>query len=1086
MRRSCVLSICFLLSGVTASADTVIPGGSVSGVWTHAGSPYRITGEIVIPAGEILTIEPGVDVVFDDHYKFLVDGQLLAVGMASDSIRFSAGQPSVGWHGIRFENTPCESDSSLLVYCRLEHGLAEGDYPDYYGGALYGGDFEKIRIAHCTFRDNTAAKGGGVYCFAGGVVADCCFLANAATGSHGNPGHGSALVAGGNAAVLRNTIRENSSWDAGSTVALGGDALLQQNAICDNDGQGVALYSICTSRIVNNTISGNSSHGIGCQYGAAPQIAGCAICDNADSGLYFSLSYPTIINCTISGNTADHGGALFCSECDPIFINCILWGNSAVVGDQVYLHSYFQPSVNPDFHHCDIEGGVAAFEMYPGVSYEGRYEENIDCDPYFAGGAPHPYGLTPISYCVNAGRLDVDALGLPPTDLAGAPRIYEGFRVDLGAYEYQGTPAFADMPLYTPPAGWYPEEQVVVLSSPTPDVMIHYTLDGSEPSPGSPPYVDPLLIAAHKTIRAVAFHATLPPSLISSAAYRIGSDLAGPITGTLPAAYSPYYVIGDLEVPLGQSLTLEPGVEMRFLDHYRLDVQGQLLAVGTEAAGILFRADDPEVHWAGIRFHETAALNDSSRLEHCTILHGEATGSDPDDTGGGLYVRSFSKLAVLRCRFRSCSAVNGGGMACDRGASPSIVECIFEENSATRRGGGLYTGSECGPEVLGNLFYSNRANQGGGMCAWCSASADGPVRITGNEFFDNQATHGGSLIPAGGALYVYNGAAVIRGNLVSGNSSDQYGGGMHVERLEVEISDNIVTGNVCGGAGGGVACYVYSRGRMVNNLVFGNQAEGGGGVYLGHGDDWLLLNNTICDNSAPAGGGLLVNRGMARLIDCVLWGSTAPDGPQIAIFGGPSLEITFCDVQGGRPEIGGDPFQPYFTYENNIDDDPQFVTAGEWPYGLGEASPCIDAGIPDTTGLALPPSDLAGNPRIVAGRVDMGAYEYQGASAVAEGDGGPELPSDIAFALGSPCPNPLRSETQIAFAIPTRARVNLCVYDLTGRRVRTLINDVLPPGRARAVWNGRDERGHACAAGMYFARLSAGGRSASREVILLR
>ncbi len=73
--------------------------------------------------------------------------------------------------------------------------------------------------------------------------------------------------------------------------------------------------------------------------------------------------------------------------------------------------------------------------------------------------------------------------------------------------------------------------------------------------------------------------------------------------------------------------------------------------------------------------------------------------------------------------------------------------------------------------------------------------------------------------------------------------------------------------------------------------------------------------------------------------------------------------------------------------EGNISSDPQFTSptegagidfdglAADWT--LLEASPCINTGTPDTSGLNLPEFDLAGNPRIFGGRIDIGAYENQ-------------------------------------------------------------------------------------------------------------
>ena len=66
----------------------------------------------------------------------------------------------------------------------------------------------------------------------------------------------------------------------------------------------------------------------------------------------------------------------------------------------------------------------------------------------------------------------------------------------------------------------------------------------------------------------------------------------------------------------------------------------------------------------------------------------------------------------------------------------------------------------------------------------------------------------------------------------------------------------------------------------------------------------------------------------------------------------------------------------------NIGDNPLFVDAGNGDYHLQEGSPCIDVG---TNELATAETDFDGNPRIVGGRVDMGAYEYQSAEPPASG-----------------------------------------------------------------------------------------------------
>jgi flagellar hook assembly protein FlgD len=63
--------------------------------------------------------------------------------------------------------------------------------------------------------------------------------------------------------------------------------------------------------------------------------------------------------------------------------------------------------------------------------------------------------------------------------------------------------------------------------------------------------------------------------------------------------------------------------------------------------------------------------------------------------------------------------------------------------------------------------------------------------------------------------------------------------------------------------------------------------------------------------------------------------------------------------------------------------------------------------------------------------------------------------------------------------------VTLEVFDVGGRRVRTLLSGWLSAGRHRATWDGKDERGSRRTAGLYFYRASAWNRSAPRRMILV-
>ncbi len=103
------------------------------------------------------------------------------------------------------------------------------------------------------------------------------------------------------------------------------------------------------------------------------------------------------------------------------------------------------------------------------------------------------------------------------------------------------------------------------------------------------------------------------------------------------------------------------------------------------------------------------------------------------------------------------------------------------------------------------------------------------------------------------------------------------------------------------------------------------------------------------------------------------------------------------------------------------------------------------------------------------------------------GDGtAADLPPTIRLTLNAE-PNPFSGRSRLSFNLPVQDRVWLEIFDVRGRRVRTLAQaEGLAAGLHARSWNGRDEQGQALAAGVYFARLRGSGRSISRKLALLR
>ena len=98
--------------------------------------------------------------------------------------------------------------------------------------------------------------------------------------------------------------------------------------------------------------------------------------------------------------------------------------------------------------------------------------------------------------------------------------------------------------------------------------------------------------------------------------------------------------------------------------------------------------------------------------------------------------------------------------------------------------------------------------------------------------------------------------------------------------------------------------------------------------------------------------------------------------------------------------------------------------------------------------------------------------------------GRPEAPAK--FALGQNHPNPFNPATTIGFELPEKAFATLHVYDVAGRRVATVLSKELPAGPQRVIWDGKTAGGKPVASGVYFYSLTAGGRTATKKMVLLR
>jgi hypothetical protein len=292
------------------------------------------------------------------------------------------------------------------------------------------------------------------------------------------------------------------------------------------------------------------------------------------------------------------------------------------------------------------------------------------------------------------------------------------------------------------------------------------------------------------------------------------------------------------------------------------------------------------------------------------------------------------------------------------------------------------------PEVVANTIV----NGDGALHVVVCNTDEGPDTIINGFTVTGGEARGAGIAPYGGGMLINTSNPTVMNCVFTGNTATRDGGGMYAVESDGPTVTTCVFRENTADQGGGMRSY-QSHPTLIGCTFLENVADEGRGGYS-YSSDTMYVLCTFSGNKALFGGAMCIDEG-ETLSNCILWGNSAPDGPEIW---GPAI-ATYCDVQGG------------YEGEGNIDADPQFIDPESGDYRLSPGSPCIDAG--DNT--AVPPAvadldedgdtdepipiDLMGQPRFVddpntedTGHgeppiVDMAACEFQVQECPADFDG---------------------------------------------------------------------------------------------------
>jgi hypothetical protein len=423
-------------------------------------------------------------------------------------------------------------------------------------------------------------------------------------------------------------------------------------------------------------------------------------------------------------------------------------------------------------------------------------------------------------------------------------------------------------------------------------------------------------------------------------------------------------------------------------------------------------------------------LTNGATLSGFTLSNGgtrAAGDSSKEQSGGGIWCESSSSV-VLNCLIISNKAnVYGGGI---RGGS--MTNCTLLANAATGSGGGAYSNVMQGCLLSNNTAIISYGGISGGGASSCTLVSCTLVSNMTDTPYSFPASGGGAV------------DSTLTDCTLTGNSGKDGGGANNCTLRSCSLSYNSA-----GNGGGGAASCTMTGCSMVSN-----SAAMGGGCYNSSGTNCLVQGNTsgyqgggacgsvlynsvLTGNSAPgsAGGGGAANPSGTgcTLINCTVSGNSA----YYRAGGVDSSTLWNSIVTSNTAPDTSNWFGGVLNYScttplpagvGNITDPPNFVAG---TFQLATDSPCINAG---TNSYSLPGNDLAGNPRNVAGTVDLGAYESQSPALLAvftwlQGYG---LSTHASFVYGDTDRDGMNNwQEWKAGTIPTNASSNLKLQSLT-------------------------------------------------------
>ena len=537
----------------------------------------------------------------------------------------------------------------------------------------------------------------------------------------------------------------------------------------------------------------------------------------------------------------------------------------------------------------------------------------------------------------------------------------------------------------------------------------------------------------------------------------IAQDLLWKIRAVSQRANIPYYIDGALGIGLGSTVTMQPGLIVKLWSSANIDVNKGLIAIGRTVPESLIvftssrddfyggRTDTSSVlnpptngNWSYVQV-EATALSANTHFHNCIFRYG-GSGS----TLGALRAIN-SSFAVDSCLF----AYNSVGVSVEGSANPSVTGSSLYGNFYNAM---VNNGTSFCTNATGNWWGAangpNDANATADVCGAGATNAGSGDKVTNNINYSGFATTGIQNpylgdVSLSGVVTAYDASLVLQklAALISLNP---------LQTLLADVDNN-------GAVGAPDASFILQ-------LVVGSiPALPGNHANAQHAPPDILAARAV--ESRMQQGTFSVTLGDARrsgnewLLPVNVSGTGSIYGAVFTLSGGAAGTLTQVDVAGGA----------LMAY-NTADGMDRIALAG---------ADALPAGELVTLHFPADDSHPLDAPALTAATVNYQTITFA-----------PSAPPVPALSFLAPVsPNPARGPAGISFTLGSSdagKNASVRIIDLAGRKVRTLADGALTPGKHDLVWDLRNDSGDAVHAGFYLIQAKAGQFAAVRRLIVVR